>query len=46
MRKECPQEVRKQGLKAGSGDKGSECSIPIAKGLEVQSRLLQVESGF
>lgn len=46
MRKVYPQEICKQGMKAGRRNKGPKWNIPIAKGSEVQSGLLQMETGF
>lgn len=46
MRKVCPQEVRKQGIKAGRRHEGPKRKIPVAEDSEVQCALLQMETGF
>lgn len=46
MRKVYPQGVCKQGLKAGSKNKGPQCKIPVADDRKVQCSLLQMETGF
>lgn len=46
MRKVCPQEVRKQGIKAGKRNEGPKRKIPVAEDSEVRCALLQMETGF
>lgn len=46
MRKVYPQEVCKQGMKANRYSEGPKYELPIAKGSEVLSSLLQMETGF